>query len=161
MITIKGDLITYAQLGTFDVIVHGCNCFNTMGAGIAKQIKDYFPSAFIADCASTYGSKLKLGSYTKSYIELDDCIKSDIRKGFYVINAYTQYNTHRKDGKPPVNYNAIRNVFKQINKDFKGKIVAYPAIGAGLAGGDWSIIAKIIEEELTDVQHYFVEFYTP
>ena len=36
---VKGCLIELAVEGNFDVIVHGCNCFNTMGAGIAKQIK--------------------------------------------------------------------------------------------------------------------------
>ena len=36
---IKGDLIKLALQGEFDVIVHGCNCFCTMGAGIAKSIK--------------------------------------------------------------------------------------------------------------------------
>ena len=32
---VKGDLIKSAKEGQFDVIIHGCNCFNTMGAGIA------------------------------------------------------------------------------------------------------------------------------
>ena len=32
---IKGDLIKLAQKGKFDIIAHGCNCFCTMGAGIA------------------------------------------------------------------------------------------------------------------------------
>lgn len=30
---IIGDLLKLADDGQFDVIVHGCNCFNTMGAG--------------------------------------------------------------------------------------------------------------------------------
>ena len=37
---IKGDLIKFAINGKFDVIIHGCNCFCTMGAGIAKTIKE-------------------------------------------------------------------------------------------------------------------------
>jgi hypothetical protein len=31
-------------------------------------------------------------------------------------------------------------------------------IGAGLAKGDWSIIASIIEEELADEDHTLVEY---
>ena len=33
MKTIQGNLIHSAQAGEFDLIVHGCNCFCTMGAG--------------------------------------------------------------------------------------------------------------------------------
>ena len=44
MNTIKGDLIDLAIEGKFDLIVHGCNCFNTMGKGIAKSIRQNFPA---------------------------------------------------------------------------------------------------------------------
>jgi O-acetyl-ADP-ribose deacetylase (regulator of RNase III) len=36
---IYGDLIELAKQGKFDVIAHGCNCFCTMGAGIAVPMK--------------------------------------------------------------------------------------------------------------------------
>jgi O-acetyl-ADP-ribose deacetylase (regulator of RNase III) len=31
---------------------------------------------------------------------------------------------------------------------FSGKTIGLPMIGAGLAGGDWDIIEKIIEDEM-------------
>jgi len=34
---IKGDLIELIKKGYFDVVIHGCNCFCTMGSGFAKQ----------------------------------------------------------------------------------------------------------------------------
>jgi O-acetyl-ADP-ribose deacetylase (regulator of RNase III) len=37
---------------------------------------------------------------------------------------------------------------KLLKKDFSGKRIGLPQIGAGLAGGDWNIISKIIEDEL-------------
>ena len=33
---------------------------------------------------------------------------------------------------------------------FSGKHIGLPKIGAGLAGGDWNIIKKIIQTELKD-----------
>lgn len=39
---IDGDLIKLALSGKFDVIAHGCNCFCTMGAGIAPQMAAAF-----------------------------------------------------------------------------------------------------------------------
>ena len=39
---IKGDLIKLALEGKFDVIGHGCNCFCSMGAGIAVPMAKTF-----------------------------------------------------------------------------------------------------------------------
>ena len=63
---VKGDLIELAQAGHFDVITHGCNFFNTMGAGIAPQIKKAFPDAWYADNRTTRGDIMKLGCYTQT-----------------------------------------------------------------------------------------------
>lgn len=146
---IQGDLIRLTSEGNFDVIVHGCNCFCTMGAGIAKTIKQKFPEAFDADCKTLAGDKNKLGSFTRA----------EIHRGtisFYIINAYTQYDWRGSGIK--ADYTAIENVFRQIKKEFSGKRIGYPAMGAGLAGGDWSVISSIINQELTGEDHTFVEF---
>lgn len=134
MKTIKGDLLKLAKDGKFDIIIHGCNCFCTMGAGIAKQIKKEFKAAYIADCSTKKGDRSKLGKM--SYIIVD---------GVIVVNAYTQY--HYGSGLQ-VDYDAVRQVFKKIKNEFSGKRIGFPKIGAGLAGGDWNIISKIIDEEL-------------
>lgn len=55
MKTLRGDLLAYALNGKINVIVHGCNCFCNMGAGIAKQIKNTFPEAFDADKKQKWG----------------------------------------------------------------------------------------------------------
>ena len=83
------------------------------------------------------GDKNKLGTYSIS----------KINETQYIINAYTQYYYF---GKRPLNYEALRNVFKLINKNFNNKIIGIPKIGAGLARGDWNIIKNIIEEETTN-----------
>ena len=146
---IKGDLIKLALEGNFDVIVHGCNCFCTMGAGIAKVIKSEFPEAYEADCRTEKGSKDKLGTYSHATVE---------RNGneITVINAYTQHDYKGTGMK--ADYDAIRSVFKKIKSNYSGKRIGYPKIGAGLAGGDWDQISKIIDEELTDEDHTLVEF---
>lgn len=69
MKTIVGDLIHLAKDGVFDLIVHGCNCLCTMGAGIAKGIKAAFLAAFGADQATACGDMAKLGSCT--FTEID------------------------------------------------------------------------------------------
>lgn len=148
MKVIQGDLIKLALEGHFDVIVHGCNCFHTMGAGAAKQIKDKFPIAYERDLKTPYGSKEKLGT-------IDYCV---IPEGniFIIVNAYTQYTF--ETNKPVVDYNAIRSCFKEIKKEFTKLKIGYPRIGAGLAGGDFKIISKIIDEELEGEDHTLVEY---
>ena len=151
MKTTKGDLITLAQAGTFDVIIHGCNCFCTMGAGIAKSIKQVFPAAYWADYNTEKGDRDKLGTYSSAEIALTE------EHTLIVVNAYTQYGYRRKST-PNVDYDAVRAVFRRIKTDFSGKRIGYPAIGAGLAGGDWAVISEIIGEELAGEEHTFVQY---
>lgn len=151
MKTVKGDILQLALNGEFDVIVHGCNCFNTFGAGIAFQIKKLFPEAYANDCKTIKGDRTKLGTIISTNI-----VREDI--SFILVNAYTQYSFTRVDVPIAVDYDAIRKCFKTIRILFNDKRIAYPAIGAGLAGGDWQIISKIIGQELVDCNHTFVEY---
>jgi len=149
MKTIKGDLIELALKGEFDVIIHGCNCFCTMGAGIAKTIKQVFPEAYQADLKTKKGEKTKLGEISFVKVEMEN-------GKLIIVNGYTQYHWRGRGRK--ADYEAIRKVFAKVKKQFSGLRIAYPALGAGLAGGDWKVISEIINEELEDENHTFVEF---
>ena len=149
MKTVKGDLIQLALKDSFDVIIHGCNCFHTMGAGIAKFIKKEFPEAYTEDVLTVYGDKKKLGYVSIAHIEREGA-------SFSVVNGYTQFDFK---GKMNVDYEAIRNVFRTVKNSFREDVrIGYPLIGCGLAGGDWDIVSKIIEEELNGLDHTLVEF---
>lgn len=147
METLHGDLIQLALEGKFDVIVHGCNCFCTMGAVIAKSIQQHFPEAYQADLATPKGEVAKLGTISQAHINIPNGTLT-------VVNGYTQFDWKGQGRK--ANYEAIRAVFKQVKSSFSGLRIGYPAIGAGLAGGDWTVIANIIEEELKGEDHTFV-----
>jgi O-acetyl-ADP-ribose deacetylase (regulator of RNase III) len=149
MKTIEGDLIKFALAGQFDVIIHGCNCFCTMGAGIAKSIKSEFPEAFEADLRTEKGSKQKLGSYSQATVTRNG-------KSLTIINAYTQF--HWSGQGFIADYDAIRRVFSQLKAEFGDSRIGYPMIGAGLAGGDWAVISQIIDSELSGSNHTLVKF---
>ncbi len=68
--TKRGDLLDAFDLNEVSTIVHGCNCFRSFGAGIAKSIKERYPEAYDADLNTAHGDKNKLGQY--SYAELSD-----------------------------------------------------------------------------------------
>ncbi len=144
-----GDLIELAKAGAFDVIIQGCNCQCRMGRGIALTIKQQFPEAYTADCQTEIGDRTKLGSFTSIDINRDGF-------NFTIVNGYTQF--HWQGDGVLANYDAIRSVFRQVKQQFGGKSIGYPKIGAGLARGDWSIIAAIVDEELAGENHTYVEF---
>lgn len=149
MKTIKGDLIQLATQGHFDIIVHGCNCKCKMGAGVARQIKKVFPAAYHADINFGLKDKQRLGHISIATINGQN-------NTFYLVNAYTQYN-YSLTG-PCIDYDALRACFKKIKTIATGKKVAYPKIGAGLAGGDWQKIRTIINQELEGIDHTLVEY---
>jgi len=155
MKVVTGDLIKMAKDGEFNLIVHGCNCMCTMGKGIALQIKKNFPEAYEADQRSVKGLKSKLGDTSSVWI--DDY-------NLMVVNGYTQYDfrpTYDDDGVVRVDYEAIKKVFRTIGHNCRGLKnfkIGYPKIGAGLAGGDWDIISKIIDKELDGLDHTLVEW---
>jgi len=146
MKTIKGDLVELAKNGEFDVIAHGTNCFCTMGAGIAKSLRQEFPAVYKADLKTKKGDLNKLG--TCCFVHIDN--------EFTIVNAYIQYD-YGRDGKK-VNYDAVRSCMKSIKKHFPNAKIGLPKIGAGLAGGDWNVISEIIEEELKGMDVTLVVF---
>lgn len=140
----QGNLISLAFQNRFEIIAHGCNCFHTMGAGIAATIRTKFPSAYEADLKTPYGDRNKLGTF--SYAEIPD-------NNLIVANLYTQFRwgkTTRHETKND-RYTAISNALTNLKNFANGKPTGIPKIGAGLAGGDWNIIEQIIEEKFPEV----------
>jgi len=140
---VDGDLIRDAE--DYDVIAHGCNCFHSFGAGIAKTIRLKYPEAHGVDKSTRYGDRDKMGT-------ISICNTDNVT----IINAYTQfkYTSIQLD----VEYDAVRSCMKLIKEQFSGKKIGLPLIGCGLAGGDWDVVSKIIEEELEGEDVTIVKF---
>lgn len=151
---INGNLISLALAGEFDVIAHGCNCFCTMGAGIAVAMKEHFecdkfPMEQPGLC-TFQGDINKLGQIDWQVSSHNNLFRS---KALFVVNAYTQYyyGTNHTDGaSKPFDYEAFTLCMRKINHVFRNKHIGLPQIGAGLAGGDWEIIKQIIKQEFKD-----------
>jgi|SRR5690554_3443309 len=152
---IEGNLLDLAEEGRFDIIVHGANCFCTMGSGIARQIKERYPKAYLVDQLTRERDKDKLGKFTQAYVtgfrENTNGVtrNSGWHYNFTIINAYTQYYYGGRE--VHADYDAIKSVFKQIKMlyDMNPQAplrIGIPQIGAGLAGGDWKVIEKIIDD---------------
>jgi O-acetyl-ADP-ribose deacetylase (regulator of RNase III) len=135
----KGNLLDLAEAGGFDVVVQGCNCFNTMGGGIAREIRERYPTVAYADSLTTKGDYNKLGNWTRGGVV------SLTTPGhvFQVVNAYTQYNM--STGKDVFEYTAFQLILQKLIHEYGNKRIGLPYIGMGLAGGDRDIIIPMIE----------------
>lgn len=134
---IIGDLVKDASNLKLDLLIHGCNCFNTMGSGIAKSIRNAFPEAYHADQMTVKGDKRKLGSYTEADTLCED-------HPIKIINAYTQYQ-YGRENKLYFDYDAFKKILKTLNDTYPGSLVGFPRIGAERAGGCWLTIAEMIK----------------
>jgi O-acetyl-ADP-ribose deacetylase (regulator of RNase III) len=138
-----GNIIDMAEQGTFDVIVHGCNCHNTMGSGIAAEIRKRYPGAYEADCLATKqwpNPVAKLGNFS-TYAT------SGIGNPFVIVNAYTQLDYNKKDEEfiDRFEYESFYLILKKL--EVLGPVnFGFPYIGMGLAGGDRSRIIKMLED---------------
>ena len=136
----KGNLIDLAEQGEFDVIVHGCNCLNTMGSGIAAEIRKRYPQAYEADTLDTKQWKnpvAKLGNFSP-YATIG---KS---KPFIIVNAYTQVNFMPR-GVDHFEYESFYLILKKLEA-LGGVRFGFPRIGQGLAGGDKDRIIAMLED---------------
>jgi O-acetyl-ADP-ribose deacetylase (regulator of RNase III) len=127
----KGNLLDLAEAGEFDVIVQGCNCFNTMGGGIAREIRERYPLCAEVDAQTQYGDYNKLGTWTYHK-----------EPKFTIINAYTQYNM--STGEDVFEYNAFALILQKLER-LGALRFGLPYIGMGLAGGKKEVIIPMIE----------------
>lgn len=138
---VKGDLIELYKQDEFNAIGHGCNCFHTMGAGIALAINRYTNGkALKVDKESVYGDINKLGKDTYC----------DFGPG-RIYNLYTQYSTAH-DNCVAVHWKSVREAIEGmivnelvITEFLEPVHVAIPLIGCGLANGSKKDLFKVLD----------------
>ena len=148
----KGNLLNLAEAGEFDIVVQGCNCFNTMGGGIAREIRERYPYAAHIDNETKRGYYMKLGTWTESeagdYFDTftysrNNKFQFGDPKRFTIINAYTQYNM--STGEDVFEYTAFQLILEKLEFAYPTSRIGFPYIGMGLAGGDKDIIIPMLE----------------
>lgn len=118
-----------------DVIIHQCNCFHTMGAGVAKAIKAKYPEAYEADLKTGYGSREKLGDF--SYYQGEKLIINLYSQHYFGLGVFTDYSALY------IGLEKVRDFLITFNKPLK---IGIPfMIGCGLAGGKIPLVDKTIE----------------
>ena len=145
------------------VIVHQVNCMGVMGSGVAKQVRDRFPSVFLA-----YHHSVK----TLNHQCLGGCLVIEAKEcpGLRIANLFGQYyyRGYKDDDlylydehwKQPefnkqtgeairfTNYEAFWNGLIRLREELRDDEVriAFPyKIGSDRGGADWEVILTMIK----------------
>lgn len=151
-----GDLLTTPNR----FLVQGCNAQGAMGSGVAKLIRAVYPKVY----------ELYRQEYLDSGLYLGQVVSVAVPSVMYnghtyperiILNAITQEYAGHEDVRY-VSYDGIAKAIEQINgivrlvttEPVDGELpeVSFPLIGAGLARGDWYVIARLIETLSTKFQ---------
>ena len=145
---IKGDIFESGA----DVILHQVNCQGVMGSGVAKQVREKYPSVY------------------KSYKEFCDryepgdllgvALPGQADESTIIINIFAQ-DKFGYDGRCYTDYGALRRGLETVRDCMidKGDKIAIPYLmGCHRGGGDWAVVSKMIEEVFTDFDVTLYEY---
>ena len=129
--------------GEFSLIVHCCNTLGAWGAGFVIPLGKRYPKA----------KESYLNYIRNNYPKLGQVDEVKVSDNIYVENLMGQsFLGCGENGEIPCSYTAIEEGFLNIihnsecSKENEKFTIHMPRIGCGLAGGDWSVIEKIINK---------------
>ena len=154
---------------TNGIICHQVNTQGVMGAGLAKQIRDKWPNVYFdyKGVLREYGNEI-FGHSSYSFVEMG---VGDGGDRVAVANLYAQ-NSYGYHG-VYTDYDALRSALEDVRENAMGfapnhflqMLVGLPVyipygLGCGLAGGEWSRVAKIIDDVFgeSDVECYVIKY---
>lgn len=137
---VKGNIFD----GDEDIICHQTNCLGIMGGGIALQVRKLFPNVYdeyVELCNQYKKNPAHLLGYTQ-FVSTND--------GRIIANCFGQNNVGIGI---QTDYNSLKLSLIQVRQkaERENLSVAIPYnIGCGLAGGDWNVVSKIIDDIFKD-----------
>ncbi|WP_199438517.1 hypothetical protein [Vibrio owensii] len=141
---VKGEIVDLFTTGSFDAVIHVCNCQNKLGNGVAKSLAQAFPKLKEVDAAKGKGRSL-LGSFSVLNTEFGS-----------IYNAYGQMYWGRDKDVLYLDYAKLEAALREIHQFTRKKRVLIPVLGAGTANGCWLSIVQILRQfpdwELTIVR---------
>lgn len=124
-----------------DIIGHQVNAQGVMGAGLAKQIRSRYPNVY-----NDYTALCKTNQNKNTLMGQAQFIEVGTNK--YVASLFGQLYYGRQKMQY-THYPSLKAALTELREvaEEHGISVGLPKfLGCGLAGGDWEVVSKIIEE---------------
>ena len=120
------------------VLVNPVNCVGVMGAGLAKQFREKYPTMY-----KNYRADCKCGRYRPGWVYMEH-----VYDGHFIANMATK-NDWRDPSETKWVIEGIRQLRETLDSTPKLQSVAIPRIGCGLGGLDWNDIRPFIIAGMT------------
>jgi len=136
----KGDVLDALRDRNVSIVAHGVNCRGGFGSGIAGQIAKRYPVV-----RSKYLEKFKNEGWRLGESQGVFMYDEPSRHLSVIMNCATQ-DDYGRDGQLYCDYDAIFTCITTLYNTCASLELTpgIPKIGCGLAGGDWIIVEKII-----------------
>lgn len=141
------------------IIAHVCNDIGGWGRGFVVAISRRWSSPEQAYRAwSTRDKTVSVHSLAPSF-ELGNVLFVQVEHDVTVANMVAQHDIRTIDGVPPIRYEALKTALSKVAAHAISQCatVHMPRIGCGLAGGDWSIVERLVNEALPNEQVYIYD----
>ena len=133
---IKGDILDVTE----GFIVQQVNCFGVMGAGLAKQIRDKWPSVY-----NRYQDRVYYSTNNEDLLGMT--VWNRVDTNLFVASIFGQYDYGHgtKFTIYPALFKGLDYVFGEAEVD---QIPVYipKGLGCGLAGGNWDFVEAYIKD---------------
>lgn len=138
------------------IIPHICNDIGAWGAGFVLALSNKWPEP------ETFYRKWHRAGHMSDVVGRREHFKLgavqcvSINTEIIVANMIGQRGIYSRDNIPPIRYDALNTALDTVFgvAALLSASIHAPRFGAGLAGGDWSVIEKILHEKIT---HYGVK----
>ena len=145
-------MIKYVDCDIFDmnvdIIGHQVNLHGIMSGGIAREIKERFPDVYEEYREICLSESGLLGKMHLTYAYVGGYMESELM----IANLFGQDESVGQ--RVLTNYSALASSLELLHQwasMLDKKTIALPyGLGCGIAGGDWNIVSKIIEDEFGD-----------
>lgn len=138
---VKGDA-TVPDAGGMRYIVHVCNDVGGFGAGFVNSLKKRWPKV---------EQEYRAWYRAQTNFKLGEIQIIPVQSDTSVINMIAQHDIKPdENGNPPIRYDALTKCLDKVGLHIakEGGSVHGPRFGAGLAGGTWEEVEKIIQNLL-------------
>lgn len=142
-LTIRNGSLLDVETG---YIFQQVNCMGIMNSGLAKAIADKWPVV-----ALQYAQHCRTAKHSLDLLGTINLVR--ITTELAVVNVFSQYDRGQPDPTHPIKhteYSAMMSAFKYIVRSdlLHGcNLPHFPYLfGCGLGGGDWKVVATIIEQ---------------